>query len=135
MAHLLIVDDDLGVSWSLAKLAERMGLAADTVSTAEEAFVRLQDGSPDLVLLDIRLPKMDGLTAMRTIHRLSGDVPIIVMSAFNDLTTIKTAYRRGAAAFLKKPFTMEEVRSLILRTLCHHPIDEQETVPPPHQRA
>ena len=65
MAQLLIVDDEQSICWGLAKLAEEMGHTCDTAASAERGLELAEARQPDVIVLDVRLPGMDGLSSMR----------------------------------------------------------------------
>lgn len=72
MSHLLIVDDEQSICWGLSKLAQAMGHTAATVASAELGLEAAKASRPDAVVLDVRLPGMDGLTAMQRFAICSG---------------------------------------------------------------
>jgi two-component system, NtrC family, nitrogen regulation response regulator GlnG len=117
MSHLLIIDDEQSICWGLAKLAESMGHTASTAASAELGLEAAKLHRPDAVVLDVRLPGMDGLAAMRHFRELSGAVPIIVITAFGDLTTAVRAVRQGAFDYLLKPFDLQVARKALGRAL------------------
>ena len=91
MPRILIVDDEPSICWGLERLARSMGHRVDSASSAEHGLAVAGAIRPDVVLLDVRLPGMDGLTAINAFRRHIGDAPIIVMTAFGDLSTAVTA--------------------------------------------
>jgi two-component system nitrogen regulation response regulator GlnG len=117
MSHLLIVDDEQSICWGLAKLADSMGHSAVTVASAEQGFEAAKSQRPDAIVLDVRLPGMDGLTAMQHFRDLLGTIPIIVITAFGDLTTAVRAVRQGAFDYLLKPFDLNLARRAIDRAM------------------
>lgn len=131
MSHLLIVDDEQSICWGLKKLAESMGHSAATAASAEQGLEAAKSQRPDAVVLDVRLPGMDGLTAMQHFRDLLGAVPIIVITAFGDLATAVRAVRQGAFDYLLKPFDLNLARRAIDRALKNTPQDAEpaETVP------
>ncbi len=128
MAHLLIVDDEPSICWGFEKLAGDMGHTAETAASAEEGFRLVEVTRPDLMVLDIRLPGMDGLTAMRRFQEILGPVPIIVITAFGALSTAVEAVRRGAFEYLTKPFDLKTVRETIRRGLLVAPTADATAV-------
>ncbi len=130
MAHLLIVDDEQSICWALSKLAEELGLSAAVAPAAEQGLESAQATPPDVIVLDVRLPGMDGLTAMQHFRALLGPVPIIVITAFGELTTAVTAVRNGAFDYLLKPFNLNVAERTIRRALysATHPLAAK---PPP----
>ena len=117
MAHVLIVDDEQSICWGLSKLAEAMGHTAAVASSAEQGFAAARRQRPDAVVVDVRLPGMDGLTAMTRFREEYGDPPVIVITAYGELSTAIEAVRRGAFEYLVKPFDSAVARRAIERAL------------------
>lgn len=117
MAHVLIVDDEPDICWGLQRLAERLGHSAAIAPDGEAALKSVAAKTPDLVLLDVRLPGRDGLELMGEIRSLRADVPIVIMTAYGDLEIAVRAMRQGALDYLVKPFELAVVRRLIERAL------------------
>ncbi|HVX13036.1 MAG TPA: sigma-54 dependent transcriptional regulator [Pirellulales bacterium] len=115
--NLLIVDDEESIGWALRRLASDEGHAAAVASSAEEALELADRQSFDLILLDIRLPGADGLSAMRQLKKLQPQAPIVVMTAFGNLATAVEAIRNGAFDYVTKPFDIEQAASVISRAL------------------
>ncbi|MFZ5830467.1 MAG: sigma-54-dependent transcriptional regulator [Planctomycetota bacterium] len=115
MAHLLIVDDEQSICWGLSKLGRTMGHTVAAAASAEEAFVLARRQRPDAVVLDIRLPGMDGLSALREFRAEFGDLPIVIITAFGDLATAVQAVRGGAFEYLVKPFDLHVAERTIQR--------------------
>ena len=118
MAHLLIVDDEQSICRALGKLAEELGLSVDSAASAEQGLESARATPPDVIVLDVRLPGMDGLTAMRHFRSMLGTVPIIVITAFGELNTAVSAVRNGAFDYLLKPFDLNIAERTIQRALC-----------------
>jgi two-component system nitrogen regulation response regulator GlnG len=117
MSHLLIIDDEPSICWGLKKLGESRGLSCATASSAEEGFDQAGRQTPDAVILDVRLPGMDGLKAMDRLQALAPEAPIVVITAHGDLSTAVEAVRRGAFDYLAKPFALDQVESVLERAL------------------
>lgn len=117
MAHVLIVDDEPSICWGLSELVRSMGHSADTAPTAEEAFVVAERRRPDALVLDVRLPGLDGLSAMGRFREQLGPVPTIVITAYGDLPTAIEAMRRGAVEYLVKPFELAAAQHALTRAL------------------
>lgn len=117
MAHVLIVDDEPDICWGLQRLAERLGHSVAIAADGEAALKSVAARTPDLVLLDVRLPGRDGLEIMGEIRSLRADVPIVIMTAYGDLEIAVRAMRQGALDYLVKPFELAVVRRLIERAL------------------
>jgi len=117
MAHLLIVDDEDGICWGFSKLGADMGHTVATAASAEEGLKLAAEARPDALVLDVRLPGMDGLEAMQHFRRQFGSVPIIVITAYGELPIAVTAVRSGAFDYLIKPFDLAVAERAIRRAL------------------
>lgn len=117
MARILVVDDEPSICWGLARLGRQMGHEVATASSAEEGLESARHDRPDVVVLDIRLPGIDGLTAMSRFRELVGAVPIIVITAYGELSTAVEAIRGGAFDYLTKPFELDAASRAIQRAL------------------
>jgi two-component system nitrogen regulation response regulator GlnG len=132
MVQLLIVDDEQSICWGLARLAEQLGLTAATASSAEQALLLAHQAPPAVVMLDVRLPGMDGLAALRQFRQQFPTAPVIVMTAYGQLDTAVEAVRGGAFEYLTKPFDLAVAERAIRRALraasyppAAHPAPEQ----------
>ena len=119
MSHVLIVDDEESICWGLARLLKEAGHEVSVAASAEEAINSVEQRTPDLVVLDVRLPGMDGLTAMQHLTQRAGEIPIVVITAFGNLEVAVTAMRNGAFDYLSKPFDLEHAAGVIDRALAH----------------
>lgn len=99
---VLLVDDEKRFRASTEKILARRGFAVTTAGTGEEALERLAD-APNVVILDIRMPGMDGLTALRELKRRAPDVPVIMLSGHASEDAARIALDQGAFDFLAKP--------------------------------
>jgi two-component system, NtrC family, nitrogen regulation response regulator GlnG len=117
MSHILIVDDEQSICWGLNKLVLSLGYTSAVAPSAEQAFVAAKTQVPDAIVLDVRLPGMDGLSAMRKFQEICGPVPIIVITAYGDLATAVEAVRNGAFEYLVKPFDLNVAQRAIQRAL------------------
>jgi two-component system nitrogen regulation response regulator GlnG len=98
-----------------------MGYEVVAVSSAEQAFTAVEEQRPDVVVLDVRLPGMDGLSAIERFRDECGSVPVIVITAYGDLQTAVDAVRRGAFDYIAKPFDVEKVKSALVRAITSRP--------------
>jgi len=107
--QIFIVDDDAGLRQSLGLLLNEAGHEVRAEGDAEVALKRVVTESPDLVLCDVRMPKMDGLTFLQRYRQQDGDALVIMMSAFGNEEAALAAMREGAYDYLHKPFRPDEV--------------------------
>ena len=107
--RVLIVDDDAGLRQSLALLLQEAGYDVVTEGDPEQALHRATSGTFDLVLCDVRMPKMDGVTFLRRYRADGGQALMIMMSAHGSEDSALAAMREGAYDYLHKPFRPDEV--------------------------
>jgi two-component system nitrogen regulation response regulator GlnG len=117
MGHVLVVDDEPSICWGFRELLTEEGHVVTTVPTAEEALEVTQRIHPDAIILDVRLPGMDGLSAIESLRERVGDVPIIVMTAFGNLQTAVQAVHHGVFEYLSKPFDLGHAAAIVRRAL------------------
>jgi len=108
-ASVLIVDDEESIRDSLRMILEYEGYRVDEASGGAEALARVADRSPDAVLLDIKMPEMDGLTVLKKLRERGYDMPVLVISGHGDISTAVEAIRLGAYDFFEKPLQRERV--------------------------
>ena len=130
MSRILIVDDEPAIGWSLGELLDDRGHAVKTAASAEEAIEICRQFPPELILLDVRLPGRDGLSAIPDFRALVPTAPIVVMTAFGDLDTAVRAVEAGAAEYLVKPFDSAQVTTIVDRLL-ERGATATASVPPP----
>jgi CheY-like chemotaxis protein len=99
---VLLVDDEPRFRSATAKVLDRRGFVTITAATGSEALQRLTE-NPDVIILDIKMPGMDGLAALRELKRRAPDVPVIMLSGHGSEDAARTALREGAFDFLAKP--------------------------------
>ncbi len=129
MDKLLIVDDERNVHYSFRRV---LGEAYELLSafSGEEALRKVAEESPQLVLLDLRLPGEDGLDTLQALKRLRPELPVIIMTAFATAETAIRATTLNAADYLVKPFDVDALKRLIADTLKRQ---EPAPLPPPPQ--
>lgn len=110
---VLIVDDEPGMRVTLAEILEDEGYEVLTAASGEEAVARCAERSFDVVLMDVRMPGIDGVEAFRRIRRAKEQVRVILMSAYSVQDLRRLALEEGAVAFLPKPLDIEVVVRLI----------------------
>ncbi len=117
MKHVLIIDDEEAISWGLKRVAQNLGAEAWTANSVEQALQTEYPARPDVLVLDVRLPGEDGISAMHRFRERWEQVPIIVMTAFGDLETAVKAVKNGAFQYLIKPFDTETIRNSLEQAL------------------
>jgi len=117
MSHVLIVDDEESICWALGRLARDEGHDVSVAPSAEEAFQLIKERRPDVVLLDVRLPGLDGLSALSRMQPLLNGAPVVVMTAFGSLDVAVGAFGGGAFEYLVKPFDLLQASQVLRRAL------------------
>ncbi len=110
---LLIVDDQSGVRRLLYETFTEDGYNVDTASGGIEALKKISAQPPDLVLLDIKMPVMNGLATLKEIRKIFPDLTVVMMTAYGELDMLKDAKNLNAKHYLIKPFDLDEVRYLV----------------------
>src|SRR4030043_1365908 len=114
---ILVVDDDAIVIKSCRRILEAEGFEVTTVPSADEALERIKIYDFDLVVIDVKMPKHDGIFLMREIKKNWPDIPIIVMSGYPTPETIADVRKLGATQFIPKPFRPDELTQCVRRVL------------------
>lgn len=113
--RLLIVDDDSVIRESLAEALANEASAVTTADSAETALARVASEGADVILSDIRMSDLDGIGFLRLLRERGCDSDVILMTAFDDMSTVVSAMREGAAEFLVKPLDLHELRRVVER--------------------
>jgi len=117
MASVLIVDDDVRLLSSFERVLAGEGYEVITAGTGETGLIEMNKAVPDLVIMDLRMPGMDGFDAFRAMRKISQDVPIILMTAYGTPEAINSALDLGGFDFILKPFEIPEILDLIRKAL------------------
>ncbi|MDN3453798.1 MULTISPECIES: sigma 54-interacting transcriptional regulator [unclassified Psychrobacter] len=138
-ATLWLIDDDAALRMVLADTFEDAGLTVISFTQAQAAWTRLNDilkqpesddQLPDVILTDIRMPMMDGLSFSDWVHQHFPDLPIVIMTAHSDLTSAINSYQAGAFEYLPKPFDLDDAVATIYKAINYQP--NIETAPVSH---
>jgi DNA-binding response OmpR family regulator len=118
--RLLIVDDEPTVRTSLRDLLSLRGYHVDEASSGEEALACFENAHYDLLLLDVRMPGMDGPEVMRHLRKDHADIPVIILTAHASVDSAIAAVKLNAADYLLKPFKIEDLIATVGRVLEDH---------------
>ncbi len=116
-SHILIADDEELIRWSLAEHLTKDGHRISEATDGKAALEAIAADPPDVVLLDLRMPELDGLEVLQELRRRDLRVPVIVITAFGGLDSAIEATRLGARAYLTKPFDLREVSVAVSKAL------------------
>jgi len=116
-AKILVVDDEEQIAQLLAGILRSDGHEAEYVTDGEAALARIRQGGFDLLMTDLRMPKMDGMRLIREAKEADPDVDALVMTAYSSADTAVSALRQGVTDYLSKPFGLEQARDAIRKCL------------------
>ncbi len=125
MQTILIVEDEAKMRRLLELNLGEAGFATLSAEDAESGLKLLHENSVDLVVTDLKLPGMDGLEFLQAIKRQNAALPVIVMTAFGSVETAVDAMKAGAADYVLKPFSLNEMRMVIRKELDVHALREE----------
>ncbi|WP_343594758.1 nitrogen regulation protein NR(I) [Acinetobacter sp.] len=114
-----VIDDDRAMRWVLEKTFKEEGFDVTSFEEAQSALDQLLEDAPDVILTDIRMPGIDGLTFLGKVKSNYPDLPVIIMTAHSDLESAVSSYQTGAFEYLPKPFDIDEALALVNRAILH----------------
>lgn len=117
MAKVLIADDAMFMRSRLKNLLEAAGHEVVEASNGREAVAAFEESVPDIVLMDVTMPEMDGIEALREIRQKAPDARVIMCSALGQQSIVLEAVRAGARDFIVKPFRPEKVLEAVDRQI------------------
>lgn len=117
MTHILIVDDDEMIRGHLARILMRAGFAASTASDGVEALAIIRRDAPDLIVLDVLMPRTDGREVLATLRSHGDWTPVILLTGVGESRTRADALEKGADDYLNKPFDPAELIARIKAVL------------------
>lgn len=123
-----IIDDDRAMRWVLEKTFKEEGFDVSSFEEAQSALEQLNQFTPDVILTDIRMPGIDGLSFLSKVKNSHPDLPVIIMTAHSDLESAVSSYQTGAFEYLPKPFDIDEALALVNRAIMHiNKLQQQES--------
>ena len=129
---VMIVDDEEEVRRSLSSVLSTYGYRVTSFGTAAEALVAMVPHRPDIIVMDVRMPGMDGLTALQLVRKLDPAPPVIIITGHGDVPLAVQAMKLGAVDFLEKPVQDEALSASIAAALAGGSQDTAEA--PLHQQ-
>jgi CheY-like chemotaxis protein len=115
--RILLVDDEEDLRTLVSSIVADLGYEVETASDGLAAIEKVEDEAPDLILLDLLLPGIDGLTVLRYLRESGCGAPIVLLTACSDEATIRKALREGASGYVPKPFRIHELAEACARFL------------------
>jgi DNA-binding NtrC family response regulator len=113
--RVLVVDDDANIRRSVSETLTEEGFLVTTAEDGARALAAVGEAAPDVVLSDVRMPNMDGLELLKVLHQRAPEIDVVLMTAFDDMSTVVNAMRAGAVEFLVKPVDLHALRELVQR--------------------
>lgn len=118
VSKILIVDDEKTIRDFLSVFLKKEGYTiVDTASTGEEALRKIKQDPPKLVLLDIKLPEMDGVDVLKAIKNIDNKIGVVMITAFPDIKIAEEAMKIGAFDYIVKPFDLAYLKLCVLTKL------------------
>jgi len=110
---VLIVDDEIYIRMTLSFALEKLNFSVDTAASGTEALKKLAERSYAVMLLDLRIPGVDGMEVLKRVPEIRPEVKVVIITAYGSVEAAVEAMKLGAVDFLQKPFDPEEVRKLV----------------------
>jgi DNA-binding response OmpR family regulator len=126
--RILIVEDEARIRAFLARAFEAEGFGVDVVEDGQQGLQRAISGDYDLVILDLLLPRLSGLEALRELQRQRPELPVLILSARSDLPTKLRGFELGAVDYVAKPFSLDELLARARVQLRHARVIDEGTV-------
>jgi DNA-binding response OmpR family regulator len=113
----LIVDDEKNIRLALSMALEQLDLPVETAASGDEALEKIATGSYGIMLLDLRMPGIDGMEVLRRVAHDRPELKVIIITAYGSIDLAVEAMKLGAVDFLQKPFDVSQVREMVRRIL------------------
>ncbi len=114
---IFVIDDDPVMRLSCLKILEKEGYSVETYEDGAQGLEHINGVRPDLLVVDLKMPKIGGIEVIRRVHQIDADICIIVITGYATIGTAVEAMKAGAYDFLPKPFTPDELRLIVKRGL------------------
>jgi len=117
MKQILIADDDCSMRMALAESLQSCGYEVETAENGAEALLKFQNGKFEVVVTDMRMPKMTGMDVLRGVKKIAPQTPVILITAYGTVKTAVEAMKEGAAEFIMKPFSLDDLEFAVKNVL------------------
>lgn len=124
--RVLVIDDDAAIRASLVVLLEAMKMSASAVESANEGLSYLGEQRCDCILLDVAMPELDGISALKIFRAAYPDIPIVMITGHGDVASAVQAMKGGAIDFLEKPVTDEQLTEALSLALARNQEDRAD---------
>lgn len=117
MGSVLIVDDDESFATALGRIVKELGHTSEWAVDGQDGLMKFQDGDFDVVIADLKMPRMNGVEFIREVKRMSKDVVVMVITGYADLNSAVETLTLGAYDYIEKPVEVEKFRAALERGL------------------
>lgn len=126
-AKILVVDDEKNIRLTVTQCLQPQGYTVKTAINGQEALANLEEYDPQLMLLDLQMPGMNGIEVLKRAKELLPDLHVIMFSAHANVENAVDAMKLGAVDFIQKPFTPKEIRELVSKVLGRENVSDLPT--------
>jgi DNA-binding NtrC family response regulator len=117
MASILIVDDDESFATALGRIVKELGHTSERAVDGQDGLAKFNEADYDLVIADLKMPRMTGVEFIRELKRINKDVVVMVITGYSDLTSAVETLTLGAYDYIEKPVSIERFRAALERGL------------------
>src|SRR3990172_614871 len=115
--QILIADDDSSMRMALSESLESCGFEVETAENGADALKKFEKGKFEIVVTDMRMPKMTGMDVLRGVKKISPRTPVILITAYGTVKTAVEAMKEGASEFIMKPFSLDDLEFAVKNVL------------------
>ncbi len=114
---VLVIDDELDLCRLFERILGKEGYSVILAYNGFEGIKRIEDSKPDVIILDLKMPKMNGMEALRNIRKVHKDVPIIILTGYGSAGTVREAVDLNVYEYISKPFKTEVIKRVVREAL------------------
>jgi DNA-binding response OmpR family regulator len=115
--RILVIDDDKAICEYVTTILEKDGMSVTSLTNPLEAEEEVRNGSYHMIILDLMMPKMDGIEVLRQIRKLDSDVAVVMFTGYPNLESAVATMKLDAVDYITKPFQVEELRAVVERVM------------------
>ncbi|RZO54536.1 MAG: sigma-54-dependent Fis family transcriptional regulator, partial [Sandaracinaceae bacterium] len=131
--QILVADDELNLRRVLEAQLKRDGYDVIAVEDGQQALDALEEHHVDVIISDLRMPKVDGMTLLKQVVRELPDIPVIIITAHGTVDTAVEALKLGAFDYITKPFEQSELRNVVGKAARTRELTQREVAPEPSE--